>query len=75
MADDDDQEYLDGRYEKIAEKDIVHEGYLRIRASKGLPGLRPWLNRSVTPRQPRDETLPQAPSSRCHDQVVDHSTI
>ena len=45
MADDDDGEFMDGRYDKIAEKDIVHEGYLRIRASKGLPGLRPWLNR------------------------------
>jgi hypothetical protein len=48
MADDDhDDGYLDGRYEKLEEKDIVHEGYLRIRASKGLPGLRPWLNRCV----------------------------
>jgi hypothetical protein len=32
---------------QVHPRDIVHEGYLRIRASKGIPGLKPWLNRCV----------------------------
>jgi hypothetical protein len=44
MADDDVDMY-DGRYEKINERDVVLEGYLRVRATKGIAGLRPWLLR------------------------------
>ena len=44
---------------QVNPKDVVFEGYLRIRASKGIPGLKPWLNRCVA-----RETAARASSTR-----------
>jgi len=30
---------------KLDNKDIIHEGFLRVRAEQGIAGLRPWLLR------------------------------
>jgi hypothetical protein len=45
MGDYDDDYEGGGPVALVNEDDIILEGYLRVRASKGIAGLKPWLLR------------------------------
>lgn len=48
MADEDDAGAGSGDYSSpLTESQIAFEGFLRVRASKGIAGMRPWLLRCV----------------------------